>query len=44
MSTSVNVMPSRVICAFNRWQYPHHTVLYMVTSAAGVWLWVIPQR
>src|SRR3954463_2623835 len=34
MSTTWYVMPARSICAFNRRQYPHHTVLYIVTVPA----------
>jgi len=32
MSTSVYSIPARIICALRRWQYPHQTVLYMITE------------
>jgi hypothetical protein len=35
MSTSANSIPSRCMSFFNRTQYPHQVVVYMVTAVGA---------
>jgi hypothetical protein len=35
MSTSTKGIPSRVSWALSRWQYPHQTVVYIVSSVVS---------